>query len=129
MRLKKTVLTQPLDYDNLNSTGVNGLTPYYVLLNPAMKENYLGKSAKERVYGCGIDHEEAIWVLHYFYGNLQQIFWVLKILICVNQIIWQTQWHNFATSVPKTKMMLNTGRLFQADIMEGGRLSTSSLII
>ena len=74
MRLKKTVLTQPLDYDNLNSTGVNGLTPYYVLLNPAMKKNYLGRSAKERVYGCGIDHEEAIWVLHYFYGNLQQIF-------------------------------------------------------
>ena len=39
-----------------------------------MKKNYLGKSAKEHVYGCGIYHEDAIWVLHYFYGNLQQIF-------------------------------------------------------
>ena len=39
-----------------------------------MKKNYFGKSAKERVYGCGIDHKDAIWVLNHFYGNLRQMF-------------------------------------------------------
>ena len=32
------------------------------LLIPAMKKNHLGRSAKECVYGCGIDHEDAICI-------------------------------------------------------------------
>ena len=27
------------------------------------------------MYGCGIDHEDAIWVSNYSYGDLQHIFW------------------------------------------------------
>ena len=57
------------------------------LLNPAIKKNYLGRSAWERVYGSGIEHEDAIWVQDYSYGDLQQIFWGFENLYLYKPIL------------------------------------------
>ena len=55
-----------------------GATPQFGpmtgLLNPAMKKNQLGRSANQRVYVCGIDHEDTMWVSQYVNGDLIQIF-------------------------------------------------------
>ena len=58
-------------------------------LNFAMKENHLGSSAKKPVYGCGIDHEDAIWLSNYSYGDLQHIYWGFENLNLCNLIFWQ----------------------------------------
>ena len=39
------------------------------LLNGALKKNHLGRSAYVRVYGSGIDHEDAMWVSNNCYGD------------------------------------------------------------
>ena len=49
--------------------------PMTALLNPAMKKSRLSRSANQRVYGCGIDHEDTMGVSQYVYGDLIQIFW------------------------------------------------------
>ena len=79
------------------------------------------------MYGCGIDHEDEIWGLNYFYGNLQQIFLGFENLnLCKPNFLADivVQLRHVSS---KDKMVLNTGRLFQAEIVEGR--STSALII
>ena len=49
--------------------------PMTGLLNEYLKKNHLGRSANQRVYGCGLDHEDAIWVSNYSYGDLQHKLW------------------------------------------------------
>ena len=68
-----------LQKSSFDSGSINGQIPQFQpmpgRLNGAVKKNRIGRSANWRVYGCGIDHEDAIWISNYSYGDLQHIFW------------------------------------------------------
>ena len=51
-----------------------------------MKKNHLGRSAKERVHGCGVVREDAIRVSYYSHDDMEQVNWGFENEIYANRL-------------------------------------------
>ena len=70
------------------------------------------------MYGWGIDHEDAIWVSNYSYGDLQHIFWGFENLNFMQSNFFAEIMAQLRHVGPRPEIGSNLGLHLQAEIVE-----------